>query len=126
MNPREIKGIIRSIPKECNPRLGGFCNLYFRGLVDSYRNIDIIVNKNTIDKVNLPYPRIESYPGEGWSKRIKYCINSREVVILENVCPITKLEMSLLGIYFETEDNVLYAERLREEYIESLQYSKKT
>lgn len=34
--------------------------------------------------------------------------------------------MSLLGIYFKTEDNVLYAERQREEYIESLQYSKET
>ena len=126
MNPREIKEIIKSIPKECNPRLGGFCNLYFRGIVDSYRNVDIIINKNTIDKINLPYPRIESFHGEGISKRIKYCIKGREVIILENICPITKLEMSLLGIYFESEDNVLYAERQREEYIESLQHSKKT
>lgn len=121
MNPKEIKEIINSIPKECNPRLGGSCNLYFRGMVNSYRDVDIVIDKNTIDKINLPYHRIESLHGKGLNKRIKYCINGREVDILESICPITKLEMSLIGVYFESVDNVLYAKKQIEEYLKSLQ-----
>ena len=120
MNPREIKEIINSIPKECNPRIGGSCNLFYRGLVDHYRDVDIIIDKGTINKVNLPFHKIESLHGEGLNKRIKYCINGREVNILESICPKLELEKSLMGIYFEPEGNVYLAKRLIVEYLESL------
>lgn len=37
MTPKRIVEIIKMVPKECSPRLGGSCSLYFRELVVSLR-----------------------------------------------------------------------------------------
>lgn len=105
MTPKRIKEIINMIPKECNPRLGGSYNLYLRGLKDSYRDIDIIIAKGTLDKVQLPYPKIELVH-KGLNKRTKYCIDGREVDILESLFEEYPLEESLLGIKFESVDRI--------------------
>lgn len=118
MTPRRIAEIVNMIPREFSPRLGGSCNLYYRGLTDSYRDIDIIVNKNTLSKITLPFPKIE-LQHKGINKRVKYCIDGREVDILESLFDITHIEMSTLGIYFETEEHVLEAKRLINEYLKN-------
>lgn len=119
MTPRKIAEIVKMIPKECSPRLGGSCSLYFRGLVDSYRDIDIIINKGTLDKINLLFPKIE-LQHEGINKRIKYCIDGREVDILESLFPITHIEMSVMGIYFEIEEHVTEAKKMINDYLNKI------
>ena len=54
---KRLKEILNMIPKEVNPRIGGSCALYFYGAVDTYRDVDIIVD--SIDGINLPFPKIE-------------------------------------------------------------------
>lgn len=117
MTPKRIVEIVKTIPKECSPRLGGSCSLYFRGLVDSYRDVDIIINKGTLDKINLPFPKIE-LQHEGINKRIKYCIDGREVDILESLFYVTRIEKSTMGIYFEVVEDVLEAKKMIDNYLE--------
>lgn len=118
MTPRRIAEIVNMIPRECSPRLGGSCNLYYRGLTDSYRDIDIIINKETLDKVTLPFPKIE-LRHKGINRRLKYCIDGEEVDILESLFPITHIEMSVMGIYFETEEHVIEAKKMINNYLKN-------
>ncbi|MGM9530848.1 hypothetical protein [Intestinibacter sp.] len=120
MNPKKVKEIIQLLPKDCNPRLGGSYNLYLRGLVDSFRDIDIIIDKGTIDKVNLPFPKIESFHGKGLNKRIKYCINGREVDILESINPADSIFNPIMEIWFESANNVIKAKEKINNYLKEL------
>lgn len=107
MTPKRISEIINMIPSECDPRLGGSCSLYFRGKVDSYNDIDIIVKKGTIDKVNLPFPKIELVHKVRLNRTIKYCIDSRKVDIIESMYNIDRVEKSTMGFYLEYEKDVI-------------------
>lgn len=79
----------------------------FRGIVDSYRDIDIIINKNTISLINLPFPKIEFIHNKRLNKGIKYCIDGREVDILESIYCDTYSENSVAGFKVESEADML-------------------
>lgn len=81
--------------------------LYFRGKVDSYNDIDIIVKKGTIDKVNLPFPKIELVYKVRLNRTIKYCIDSRKVDIIESMYNVDRVEKSTMGFYLEYEKDVI-------------------
>ena len=107
MTPKEIKEIIEIIPKECNPRIGGSYGLYLRGLVNSYRDIDIIIDKNTLSLINLPFPKIEFiHNNKRLNKGIKYCINGREVDILESIFDNTTNDMTIANFKVESEYDI--------------------
>lgn len=122
MNPKRIKEIIEMIPKECQPRLGGSCNLYFRGKKDSYRDVDIIINKSTIDKINLPFPKIELIHKVRLNKTIKYCIDGMEIDIIESMFDVNRMEKSIMGFYFEYEEDVINARNEIYEFIKTSNY----
>lgn len=114
ISPKRIKEIISMLPKETHPRLGGSANLYFRGLVDSYRDIDIIVS--SVDNVSLPFPKIEQTTPYSMNRRLKYCIDGREVDILESLFPHDESNDSMFGIEFESEANVRKAKEMIVEF----------
>lgn len=82
MTPKRISEIINMIPSECNPRLGGSCSLYFRGKVDSYNDIDIIVKKGTIDIIESMYnvDRVEKSTMGFYLEYEKDVIESKEAI----------------------------------------------
>lgn len=71
------------LPPDIHPRLGGSASLYFRGLADGYRDIDIVVD--SIDGISLPFPKIELIHKRRLNRTIKYCIDGMEVDILESI-----------------------------------------
>lgn len=79
---KRLKEIINMLPKKVNPRIGGSYALYFYGDVDTYRDVDIIVD--SIEDINLPFPKIEFIHPKRLNKGIKYCIDGKEVDILES------------------------------------------
>ena len=80
---KRLKEIINLLPTKANPRIGGSCALYFYGEVESYRDVDIIVD--SIDGIDLPYPKIEFIHKKRLNRGIKYCIDGQEVDILESL-----------------------------------------
>lgn len=52
------------------------------------------------------------------TKRIKYCIDGREVDILESLFYATRIEKSTMGIYFEVVEDVLEAKKMIDNYLE--------
>lgn len=80
---KRLKEIMKMLPDSADPRIGGSCALYFYGIVDSYRDIDIIVD--SIKDINLSFPKIEFIHKNRLNKGIKYCIDGQEVDVLENI-----------------------------------------
>lgn len=114
MSPKRIKEIMDMLPKGCRPRLGGSANLYFRGKVDGYRDVDIVVS--SMDGISLPFAKIEHLHGVGLNRRQKYCIDGREVDVLESLFPCDESMESMFGIDFEPEENVVKAKTMIEDY----------
>lgn len=115
---KRLKEILNMLPKEVNPRIGGSCALYFYGIVDTYRDVDIIVD--SIDGIDLPFPRIElNYPKK-LNKGIKYYIGSEEVNILEKLSYVSVIVHSTIsGLAFEDIDEIYRAKKLINEFIET-------
>lgn len=86
---KRLKEIINLLPAKANPRIGGSCALYFYGEVESYRDVDIIVD--SIDGIDLPYPKIEFIHKKRLNRGIKYCIDGQEVDILESLNSIPNI-----------------------------------
>ena len=117
MSPKRIKEIIEMIPKECNLRLGGSYGLYFRNIADSYRDIDIIIDKNTISLINLPFPKIEFIHNKRLNACVKYCIDGKEVDILESIYCDTYSENSVAGFKIESEADILRSKNTIDKFI---------
>lgn len=99
---KRLKEIIDLLPAKANPRIGGSCALYFYGEVEFYRDVDIIVN--SIDGIDLPYPKIEFIHKKRLNRGIKYCIDGQEVDILESLNSVPDIVYS--GLPFERIYNV--------------------
>lgn len=113
---KRLKEIINMLPKKINPRIGGSCALYFYGDVDTYRDVDIIVD--SIDDVNLPFPKIEFIHSKRLNKGIKYCIDSKEVDILEKISYVSTIVYSTIsGLTFEDKDEVYRTKKLIKDFI---------
>lgn len=113
---KRLKEIINMLPKEVNPRIGGSCALYFYGDVDTYRDVDIIVD--SIDDVNLPFPKIEFVHSKRLNKGIKYCIDGKEVDILEKLSYVSVIVHSTIsGLTFEDKDEVYRTKKLIKDFI---------
>lgn len=50
---KRLKEIINLLPAKANPRIGGSCALYFYGEVESYRDVDIIVDSKLIYHISF-------------------------------------------------------------------------
>ena len=113
---KRLKEIINMLPKKINPRIGGSCALYFYGDVDTYRDVDIIVD--SIDDVNLPFPKIEFINYKRLNKGIKYSIDSKEVDILEKISYVSTIVYSTIsGLTFEDKDEVYRTKKLIKDFI---------
>lgn len=113
---KRLKEIINMLPKEVNPKIGGSCALYFYGDVDTYRDVDIIVD--SIDDVNLPFPKIEFVHSKRLNKGIKYCIDGKEVDILEKLSYVSVIVHSTIsGLTFEDKDEVYRTKKLIKDFI---------
>ena len=113
---KRLKEIINMLPKKINPRIGGSCTIYFYGDVDTYRDVDIIVD--SIDDVNLPFPKIEFIHSKRLNKGIKYCIDSKEVDILEKISYVSTIVYSTIsGLTFEDKDEVYRTKKLIKDFI---------
>lgn len=113
---KRLKEIINMLPKEVNPRIGGSCALYFYGDVDTYRDVDIIVD--SIDDINLPFPKIEFVHSKRLNKGIKYCIDGKEVDILEKLSYVSVIVHSTIsGLTFEDKDEVYRTKKLIKDFI---------
>ena len=113
---KRLKEILNMIPKEVNPRIGGSCALYFYGAVDTYRDVDIIVD--SIDDINLPFPKIEFIHSKRLNKGIKYCIDGKEVDILEKISYVSTIVYSTIsGLTFEDKDEVYRTKKLIKDFI---------
>ena len=113
---KRLKEIINLLPAKTNPRIGGSCALYFYGEVESYRDIDIIVD--SIDGIDLPYPKIEFIHKKRLNRGIKYCIDGQEVDILESLTTVPHIVYSeISNLPFETIVNVHITKRLIENFI---------
>ena len=117
---KRLKEIIDLIPKQANPRIGGSCALYFYGEVESYRDVDIIVDSK--DDIDLPYPKIEFIHKKRLNRGIKYCIDGQEVDILESLNSVPNIIYSgISGLPFELIVNVYKTKRLIENFIDKNQ-----
>lgn len=113
---KRLKEIIDLLPAKVNPRIGGSCALYFYGEVESYRDVDIIVD--SIDDIDLPYPKIEFIHKKRLNRGIKYCIDGQEVDILESLTTIPHIVYSeISNLPFETIISVHVTKRLIENFI---------
>lgn len=113
---KRLKEIIKLLPAKANPRIGGSCALYFYGEVESYHDVDIIVD--SIDDIDLPYPKIEFIYKKRLNRGIKYCIDGQEVDILESLTTIPHIVYSeVSNLPFETIVNVHITKRLIENFI---------
>ena len=113
---KRLKEIINLLPTKANPRIGGSCALYFYGEVESYRDVDIIVD--SIDGIDLPYPKIEFIHKKRLNRGIKYCIDGQEVDILESLTTVPHIVYSeISNLPFETIVNVHITKRLIENFI---------
>lgn len=113
---KRLKEIINLLPAKANPRIGGSCALYFYGEVESYRDIDIIVD--SINDIDLPYPKIEFIHKKRLNRGIKYCIDGQEVDILESLTTVPHIVYSeISNLPFETIVNVHITKRLIENFI---------
>lgn len=102
---KRLKEIINLLPTKANPRIGGSCALYFYGEVEFYRDVDIIVD--SIDSIDLPYPKIEFIHKKRLNRGIKYCIDGQEVDILESLNSVPDIVYSgISGLPFERIYNV--------------------
>lgn len=114
---KRLKEIINLLPTKVNPRIGGSCALYFYGEVESYRDVDIIVD--SIDDIDLPYPKIEFIHKKRLNRGIKYCIDGQEVDILESLNSIPNIVYSRISnLPFESIVNVYKTKRLIENFID--------
>lgn len=117
---KRLKEIINLLPTKANPRIGGSCALYFYGEVESYRDVDIIVN--SIDGIDLPYPKIEFIHKKRLNRGIKYCIDGQEVDILESLIDTPHIIYSRISeLPFESIVNVYKTKRLIENFIDKNQ-----
>lgn len=117
---KRLKEIINLLPAKANPRIGGSCALYFYGEVESYRDVDIIVN--SIDGIDLPYPKIEFIHKKRLNRGIKYCIDGQEVDILESLIDTPHIIYSRISeLPFESIVNVYKTKRLIENFIDKNQ-----
>lgn len=117
---KRLKEIINLLPTKANPRIGGSCALYFYGEVESYRDVDIIVN--SIDGIDLPYPKIEFIHKKRLNRDIKYCIDGQEVDILESLIDTPHIIYSRISeLPFESIVNVYKTKRLIENFIDKNQ-----
>lgn len=117
---KRLKEIIDLLPAKANPRIGGSCALYFYGEVESYRDVDIIVD--SIDGIDLPYPKIEFIHKKRLNRGIKYCIDGQEVDILESLNSVPDIVYSgISGLPFESIVNVYKTKRLIENFIDKNQ-----
>lgn len=117
---KRLKEIINLLPAKANSRIGGSCALYFYGEVESYRDVDIIVD--SIDGINLPYPKIEFIHKKRLNRGIKYCIDGQEVDILESLINIPHIIYSRISeLPFESIVNVYKTKRLIENFIDKNQ-----
>ena len=116
MTISRLKEVIKMLPQEISPRLGGSLNLYLRGEVDRYRDIDIIVDD--ISKVDLPFPKIELVHKERLNPTIKYCVDGREIDVIESLFSKTVVEHDpIMGIDFEPMDVVFKAKLMIENFL---------
>lgn len=117
---KRLKEIINLLPTKANPRIGGYCALYFYGEVESYRDVDIIVD--SIDGIDLPYPKIEFIHKKRLNRGIKYCIDGQEVDILESLIDTPHIIYSRISeLPFESIVNVYKTKRLIENFIDKNQ-----
>lgn len=117
---KRLKEIINLLPTKANPRIGGSCALYFYGEVESYRDVDIIVD--SIDGIDLPYPKIEFIHKKRLNRGIKYCIDGQEVDILESLIDTPHIIYSRISeLPFESIVNVYKTKRLIENFIDKNQ-----
>lgn len=117
---KRLKEIINLFPAKINPRIGGSCALYFYGEVESYRDVDIIVD--SIDGIDLPYPKIEFIHKKRLNRGIKYCIDGQEVDILESLINTPHIIYSRISeLPFESIVNVYKTKRLIENFIDKNQ-----
>lgn len=113
---KRLKEIIDLLPTKANPRIGGSCALYFYGEVESYRDVDIIVD--SIDDIDLPYPKIEFIHKKRLNRGIKYCIDGQEVDILESLISIPNIVHSEISeLPFESIYNVHIAKKVINNFI---------
>lgn len=116
---KRLKEIINMLPKEVNPRIGGSCALYFYGDVDTYRDVDIIVD--SIESINLPFPKIEFIHSKRLNKGIKYCIDGKEVDILEKLSHVSVIVHSTIsGLPFEDINEVYRTKKLIKDFINKI------
>ena len=116
---KRLKEIINMLPKKVNPRIGGSCALYFYGDVDTYRDVDIIVD--SIEDINLPFPKIEFIHPKRLNKGIKYCIDGKEVDILEKFSYVSVIVYSTIsGLTFEDKNEVYRTKKLIKDYIKNI------
>lgn len=113
---KRLKEIINLLPTKANPRIGGSCALYFYGEVESYRDVDIIVD--SIDDIDLPYPKIEFIHKKRLNRGIKYCIDGQEVDILESLNSVSDIVYSgISNLPFERIYNVHLTKKLINNFI---------
>lgn len=113
---KRLKEILNMLPKEVNPRIGGSCALYFYGAVDTYRDVDIIVD--SIDDIDLPFPKIEFIHPKRLNKGIKYCIDGQEVDILEKLSYVSVIVYSTIsGLTFEDINEVYRTKKLINDFV---------
>ena len=114
---KRIKEIMDLLPEDVNPRLGGSCSLYLRGITNEYRDIDIIVD--SIKGIELPFEKMELVHKKRLNPTLKYKVDDMAVDIIQSLVPCGKWDYNdMLGIYFETVENVLKAKEEIKKFIE--------
>ena len=86
--------------------------------MDTYRDVDIIVD--SIDDINLPFPKIEFIHSKRLNKGIKYCIDGKEVDILEKLSYVSVIVYSTIsGLTFEDINEVYRTKKLINDFVNS-------
>lgn len=104
--------VLRLLPKEVNPRIGGSCALFFYGEVEDFDDIDIIVD--TLTDVDLDFSQLPlKHPSKRLNETKRYIIGKCKVDIHESIMPKSK------GI-LEPKENIYCCQKILKRYFKEV------
>lgn len=106
ITPKDIKEIIDMLPQDRNPRLGVSYSLYLRGITDTYRDIDIIVD--SIIGIELPFKKMELVHKKRLNPTLKYEYKGIEVDIIESLKPCEIKEYNPIMVFMRENKSIVY------------------
>ncbi|MBO5080372.1 MAG: hypothetical protein J6B82_05770 [Bacteroidaceae bacterium] len=115
----EILNNVWNLIESDSKRIGGTCGLYLHGVVDEFRDIDIIVD--SIDSISLNFPTIPFNHKKRLNKGLKYNVDGLEVDVLETIVSSKPEEWKTIhGLRCESVDAIMVARKTLNDFLKEV------